>query len=149
MQTQLPEVTLSIHTVCLWLIEFLDTSPPRLIRDVKREADVHGIPPQLLNSAAKALPLIRRPKVVRGPWTWQLPQPAELVRVCYFCPVIGCGKTSEGWMEFRLSRILFSAGLVRYVTSLAHKAGCSTAWRSRGANRCGGSREALTEIEES
>ena len=108
---------MSIHTVCLWLIEFLDTSPPRLIRDVKREADVHGIPPQLLNSAAKALPLIRRPKVVRGPWTWQLPQPAELVRVCYFCPVIGCGKTSEGWMEFRLSRILFSAGLIRYVTS--------------------------------
>ena len=100
-----------------WLMSYLESShTPCLVRDVQREAKKEGMSPALLRKAAQALPIIRRPRELRGPWAWKLPEPEELVRVRYQCPLVACGKESEGWMEFRLSRILFSAGLIRYLT---------------------------------
>ncbi len=98
-----------------WLLDLLAESP-RLVRDVRAEAKMQQIPPALLRRAAQALPIVRRPRELRGPWMWMLPEPEELVRVQYECPVTNCHKVSEGWMQFRMSRLLFAAGLLRYLT---------------------------------
>ncbi len=98
-----------------WLLEYLEKSP-RLVRDVRAEAKTRQISPALLRRVAQSLPIIRRPRELRGPWMWMLPEADELVRVSYECPVSNCHKVSEGWMEFRLSRLLFAAGLLRYLT---------------------------------
>ncbi len=98
-----------------WLLKSLEKSP-RLVRDVRAEARTRQIPPALLRRAAQTLPIIRRPRELRGPWTWRLPEADELVRVSYECPVSNCHRVSEGWMQFSLSRLLFAAGLVRYLT---------------------------------
>ena len=66
----------------------------------------------MLRRAAQSLPILRRPREIRG----QLPEPDELVRVRYECPVKDCGKVKEAWMEYRMSRVLFDAGLVRHLT---------------------------------
>ncbi len=98
----------------LWLLEYPEA--PRLVRDVRAEAQTRQIPPALLRRAAQALPIIKRPRELRGAWMWMLPEPEELVRVRYECPIRNCRKVSEGWMEFRISRHLFRAGLIRYLT---------------------------------
>ena len=105
-----------LRTTVRWLLEFLDHAPPRLVREVRDAAKRERISPALLRRASQAAPIIRTPREFRGPWTWRLPEPDELVRVRYTCPVANCGKVSEGWMEYGISRWLFKAGLVRYLT---------------------------------
>ena len=105
----------SFRTTVIWLMEYLEGTP-RLVREVREEAGKKKISPALLRRAAQALPIVRRPHELRGPWAWRLPEPDELVRVEYSCPIDNCKKVAEGWMEFKMSRVLFSAGLVRYLT---------------------------------
>ncbi len=105
----------SFLAAVMWLMEYLEEAP-RLVQEVRKVAAEKQISPALLRRAAQALPIVRRPRELRGPWTWRLPGLDELVRVSYSCPVANCKKVAEGWMEFRISRILFSAGLVRYLT---------------------------------
>ncbi len=107
-----------------WLLGFLDHTTPRLVHEVREAAKQERIRPALLRRAAQAAPILRRPRELRGPWTWRLPQPEDLVRVRYTCPVADCGKVREGWMEFGISQPLFDVGLVRYLTR-------GTAQRSR------------------
>ena len=113
--SQSPESESSFRATVTWLMEFLESSP-RLVQEVREEAGKRRISPALLRRAAQALPIVRRPRELRGPWTWRLPEADELVRVEYSCPIANCKKVAEGWMEFRMSRVLFSAGLVRYLT---------------------------------
>lgn len=101
--------------VVSWLLFYLE-SGPRLAREVKKSAADRGIPATLLRRAADVLPIIRRPRELRGPWIWKLPDSSELVLVRYECPVVECSRRIEGWMEFGLSRRLFSAGVIRYLT---------------------------------
>lgn len=61
---------------------------------------------------------------MRGPWTWGLPNPDELVLVRYECPLVECSKSFEGWMEFERTRPLFSAGVLRYLVK-------GRVWRSK------------------
>ncbi len=109
-----PEAQQEFLQATHWLLEFLDR--PRLVQEVREAAKKKHIPAALLRRASQGVPIIRRPRELRGPWTWRLPRPEELVRVSYTCPVKDCGKEYEGWMEFGLSRLLFEAGLVRYLT---------------------------------
>ncbi len=99
-----------------WLLGLLDRDAPRLVQEVREAAKEERIGPALLRRASQAAPIIRKPREIRGPWTWRLPEPDELVRVLYICPVTDCGKVREGWMEYRLSRPLFDVGLIRYLT---------------------------------
>ncbi len=110
-----PEPEPSFLATVTWLMEYLEAAP-RLVREVREEAGKKKIPPALLRRAAQALPIVRRPRELRGPWTWRLPELDELVRVEYSCPITNCKKVAEGWMEFKMSRYLFSAGLIRYLT---------------------------------
>lgn len=99
-----------------WLLDYLEEESPRLVHDIRSGARIQQIPPALLRRASQALPILRRPRELRGPWTWRLPEPDELVRVSYECPVANCRKVFEGWMQFRISRLLFAAGLIQYLT---------------------------------
>ncbi len=112
-----PETRRAVRQAACWLLEYLEsaTSPP-LVRDIQAVAKDNDIPAGVLRVASQELPIIRQPRELRGPWTWRLPQPEELVQVRFYCPIEDCQKVSEGWMEFRLSRILFTAGLVHYLT---------------------------------
>lgn len=101
--------------VVSWLLFYLE-SGPRLAREVKKSAADRGIPATVLRRAADVLPIIRRPRELRGPWIWKLPDSSELVLVRYECPVVECSRRFEGWMEYGLSRRLFSAGVIRYLT---------------------------------
>ncbi len=104
-----------LRSAVLWLLELLENHP-RLVQEVRDAAKEKHISAALLRRASQAVPIIRKPRELRGPWTWRLPGPEELVRVAYTCPVKNCGKEYEGWMEFGMSRSLFEAGLVRYLT---------------------------------
>ncbi len=104
-----------IEEVVSWLLFYLE-SGPRLVREVKKTAAERGIPPTWLRRATDVLPIIRRPRELRGPWIWKLPDDSELVLVRYRCPMAECSRSFEGWMEFGPSRRLFSAGLIRYLT---------------------------------
>ncbi len=117
MRPSLPDPEYSLHTAALWLMEYLESSKtPCLVREVQLASKRIDMAPALLHRAAAEVPLLRRPREMRGPWVWALPDPEELVRVRYRCPIVDCGKTCEGWMQFRLSRILFPSGLIRYLT---------------------------------
>ncbi len=105
-----------LRLAILWLLGFLDRTPPPLVREVQDAAKRQRMPPALLRRAAEGIPILRKPRELRGPWTWRLPEPGELVRVRFTCPVAECDRVSEGWMEFGISRTLFEAGLVRYLT---------------------------------
>lgn len=104
----------SLQEGCNWLLRELDGGP-RLVTEVRRGAEKRGISQKLLLRAAQNLPIIRRPRELRGPWIWRLPGPDELVWVRYDCPLAGCSKSLEGWMEFGKSRRLFALGIVRYL----------------------------------
>ncbi len=107
---------LDLQAAVLWLLDVLDDTEPHLVSQVQEVAKLKRIRPALLRRAARAMPIIKKPRELRGPWTWRLPKPDELVRVRYTCPITECSKVSEGWMVFRISRLLFAAGLVRYLT---------------------------------
>jgi len=103
-----------LQEVTNWLLQALD-SGPCLATEIRTCAEKQGISQKLLLRAARNLPIIRRPRELRGPWVWRLPGPDELVWVRYECPLAGCSKSLEGWMEFGKSRPLFSLGMVRYL----------------------------------
>ena len=112
-----------LQEVSNWLLRTLDAGPC-LATEIRKCAEKQGISQKLLLRAAQNLPIIRRPRELRGPWVWRLPGPDELVWVRYECPLARCSKSLEGWMEFEKSRLLFSLGMVRYLVR-------GRVWRTR------------------
>jgi len=99
--------------VQLWLLRALG-SEPRLVQEVQSAAEAAGIPPNVLKRASQSLPIVRRPRELRGPWTWRLPASDEMVPVRYHCPFGDCSVRREGWMAFERSACLFTVGLLDY-----------------------------------
>ncbi len=98
----------------LWLLGRLDRGPC-IKAEIEKEAEKEGISPALLKRASQALPILRRPRELHGPWEWRLPGPGDLVQARYECPVDHCDQKYDGWIEFGLSRALFSVRLIQYL----------------------------------
>lgn len=84
------------------------------MKEVIDSAAREGFKRELTQKAARTLPILRRPRELRGPWEWSLPNEDQQVPVLYRCPLAECPIRREGWMPFGLSRQLFAVGLVRY-----------------------------------
>lgn len=106
--------TPGLAEAALWLLGRLD-SGPCLKTEIEKAAEKEGISHGLLERAAQALPILRRPREQQGPWEWRLPGPGDLVQARYQCPVDHCDQQYEGWIEFGLSRALFSVRLIQYL----------------------------------
>ena len=98
-----------------WLMWCL-RGAPKLVNEIREVAKEKRMRAADLRRAAQSLPIIRKPRELRGPWVWRLPEHDQLVRVAYTCPGSSCGREIEGWMEFGWSQTLFHAGLIRYLT---------------------------------
>ena len=103
----------AVRTAQHWLLERLSTEP-RLMKELVAEAGQDGVAEKYLKKASRRLPVLRRPRELRGPWVWRFPDDDEQVLVQYRCPLQDCPPFREGWMPFGRSRALFRAGLVTY-----------------------------------
>ncbi len=103
-----------VRAAAFWLLDHL-TPEPRLMTEVAAAAQMEGLSRKIVQKAARTLPVLRRPRELRGPWVWSFPRDDEQVLVSYRCPLAECPVRREGWMPFGLSRPLFACGLVRYL----------------------------------
>ena len=105
----------STREAALWLLDRLGTEP-RLMKELVVEAEKAGFSEKDFLRGARNLPILRRPRELRGPWVWSLPREDEQVLVSFNCPLSHCPSSAarEGWLELGESRLLFKVGLLRY-----------------------------------